>query len=1320
VSAPIPFGNYELLERIAEGGMAEVWRARSRGVAGFEKAVVIKRVLPSLLERPGFAELLVREAKIAARLSHPNIVQIFDLGELEGSYFIAMELLRGRDLAAALSHRASGESPLTLPLRLWIAAEVAKALDYAHRVEGDDGKPLSIVHRDVSPQNVLLGYEGEVKVADFGIARADEPGLGRGEDPKILRGKYAYMSPEQARGEPLDRRSDIFSFGILLYELATRRRMFRGKTSSETLELVRAAELPDVRARLPLPALAPILERALAPERHERYRSAGEIHAALVRLVHALGEPVGPLDLAAAMRAMFPPSERASPNKLRVDLLSRAYDDATAASEPGRPQQRAEATVPVASGTRALPTVERQRAEVRRLAFFAARGRAGEERLFEAAAASTGGAVLPVDRGVRLAAYGVAGMERAADHAARGALELRRTTRLEGPERLEASPPMAVLSGRGRILEGVPIEAEPELVERAAALLALTDPGEIRADPDLRPALGRDFRFRELEDGLAIEGFRARRDRDAGAMRRRAPLVGRRRLLRSLSGLLVDAARGEGELVHLVGEPGVGKSRLLAELRAAAAPKDFVFVHGRADEADAERSFGALADLVQDLCGIEPEDAPAQRFDKVERLRVLGLRPREVRLLGELVGLAYPLPAETRPGRPRGIELALAIRRALRKLSEDRVVVLALEDLQWMDDATRQVLPLVIDGLVRSRVLVLLTRRPGSAGPLPAGGRTLEIRPLDAPATGRLLAHWLGVRAVEPDLAAHVARSTGGIPAWIELVAEPAKGAIEVEDGVARPKGGRTPAIPLPEPVRAVMAARLERLRPRDRSMLRVAAALGGAVEVALLSAVEGLIGHTERPPLRRLLLRRLLVSDGAEAAHARPPEARLGAWGGDEEDERLPTRVRLPSELARQAVLAELDGAELERLHGRIVSTLERRGAAASLEGLEQLARHARSAADRRRASAYLIRAGEAARRDGAHERAARHFARAAQGLRDERGPADAEAFALGLRAADEALRAGALERAEEALAPLAGAVEGVEPELAVRWAVAEARRALRRLAPRRAIEVLEGGRPRLDAAAPPLRAEAYLLLGRALLEHGESERAVEVLGEAARQAEDAPRGRALAAWAVALAKADRLDRADAAVSEALAVAARLGAAELRYASLAAMAAVLEARDEPAAAAARHREAAEVARSAGAPEAVPALEAHAALGALAAGDDAEAARRADAAARHAREGRQEAWGLVAGAVQAALAIREHPEAIHVPRIVRSVERLEALGRPGEAAMAVEMLAWAHLALDDPAAAARTLERARALAERAGDRAHARRLAARRESVGAP
>ncbi len=368
--------------------MAEVWRARSRGAAGFEKTVVLKRVLPALMANPSFAELLVREAKIAALLSHPNIVQIFDLGEQQGAYFIAMEYVRGRDLAAVLAfrpdpqRRAQGERGLSLPLKLFIAGEVAKALDYAHRRRGDDGRPLSIVHRDVSPHNILIGYEGEVKVADFGIARADEQGLGRGEDPRVLRGKYAYMSPEQARGEPIDRRSDIFSFGVVLYEMLAGARLFRGRSSTETLRRVRAGDVPPVDAatlRIPEP-VARVLAHTLAPTAVDRYPTAGHIYEDIARIARDLDPPLGQADLAQAMAQMFPEDEDLSPNKLRFDLMMRAYDDATAVGNGAVSLAPTPSIRPREEHTQALPRLAPHPfgATARRDAGFAAAG--GEPR----------------------------------------------------------------------------------------------------------------------------------------------------------------------------------------------------------------------------------------------------------------------------------------------------------------------------------------------------------------------------------------------------------------------------------------------------------------------------------------------------------------------------------------------------------------------------------------------------------------------------------------------------------------------------------------------------------------------------------------------------------------------------------------------------------------------------------------------------------------------------------------------------------------------------------------------------------------------------
>jgi serine/threonine protein kinase/tetratricopeptide (TPR) repeat protein len=1302
VPPPIPFGQYELLERIAEGGMAELWRARSRGVAGFEKTLVVKRVLPSLLDRPGFTELLVREARIAARLSHPNIVQIFDLGIEEGGYFIAMELLRGRDLAAALALRPVGETPLSLPLRLWIAAEVARALEYAHRAKGEDGKPLHIVHRDISPQNVLLGFEGEVKVADFGIARADQPGLGRGEDPRILRGKFAYMSPEQARGEPLDRRSDLFSLGIVLYELVTRQRMFRGKSSAEALDLLRRQELPPIPDSLPLDGVRPVLERALAPAVADRYASAAELHADLVRLSRSLGAPVGPPELAAVMKRMFPSVERLSPNKLRGDVLLRAHEDAAAAGDPQRTRSAA-LTAFGTQHTRALP-VPRRRVDVRRLVWLIIRPGADDEARFDAIVEATGGTVVALAAdGLALAAYGMAGVERAAGHAARAALELRRHSRLDGPARLDSAPPTSIVAGDGTLHDGDVVEPGDDVLARALAVLGRTDAAEIRVAADLRPELARDFQLLEHAGDLLVDGFRARHDRDATG--RRAPLLGRRDVLRTLTGLLTDTARGAGKLVHLLGEPGVGKSRVLAELRSAAASTDFAFVHGRADEAEVERSFAPLADLVADLAEIEPEDAPATRFAKIDRLSEMGLDARQRRLLGELVGLAYPWAREARPGRSRGVELALALRKAIRSLANARAVVLALEDLQWMDDATQQVLPLLVDGLPRTRVLVLLVRRPDSSTPLRRGGRTLELTPLDMEATGQLVAHALGARRADPGLAAWVHAETGGVPGWIELLTDPLRRWTRVDEGVARLVDGgavadattglapRSWPSALPDAIRTMLVARSERLRPRDRSMLRAVAAMGGSVDVKVASAVEGLVGRTERPILRRLLARRLLTAGEAQAVS---PD-RLGAWGGDEQDERLPSRVRIPSELMRRAFLSELASAELGRLHARIVRTLERAGEAQDLDALERLADHAARSPEPGAAVEYLQRAAAATEAAGDVRRGAGLLLRAAR-VGNEAGLDSADVAGLALAAGERALRADALDLVPEALA----AARSEAPGLALRTALLEARWALRRLDPRRATEVI--ARVAGHEPDPPLRVEAAQVLASAWLDMGRTDAALAELGRALSHAEDAALGRLLALRAEALAMHEgRAPEAEQAAADALAVAARSLDGEVRAAALAALAVVREVRGELASAAARYAEAAELPD--GERGRVPRWYARAAVLRRVLGD-AAAVELAGRAAAWAERLQQPSWAVVAGVVQSI-----------APEQVVARASLAEDGRFEEAALVSELLAVHALDRDDRAAARTFLDEAAELCLRGGRAGHARRLRQRRESL---
>ncbi len=238
---PIAFGKYTLLERISHGGMAEVFRARTQGTAGFERIVAIKLLLPQVADDADFITMLIDEAKIAGQLSHANIAQIFDLGHVEGRYFIVQEYVPGRDLRAILHHLEDAHGRLGVAQSCHIILKICEALDYAHNKRDASGQPLNLVHRDISPQNVIVSHEGEVKLIDFGIVKAE--GRATRTLAGLVKGKFAYMSPEQIRGLPVDRRSDVFACGILLHELLTGVPLFKRGSEFETLQRARSAEI---------------------------------------------------------------------------------------------------------------------------------------------------------------------------------------------------------------------------------------------------------------------------------------------------------------------------------------------------------------------------------------------------------------------------------------------------------------------------------------------------------------------------------------------------------------------------------------------------------------------------------------------------------------------------------------------------------------------------------------------------------------------------------------------------------------------------------------------------------------------------------------------------------------------------------------------------------------------------------------------------------------------------------------------------------------------------------------------------------------------
>ncbi|HOX46104.1 MAG TPA: serine/threonine-protein kinase [Myxococcota bacterium] len=278
---PIPFGRYLLLERINVGGMAEIYLARSRGLQGFRRLLAIKKILPTMAEDEEFIAMFVDEARIAAELSHAGIVQIFELGRFSEDYYIAMEFVHGKDLRFIQERQARAGKPLDVNLTALVAVKILEALDYAHNKRDPTGKPLGIIHRDISPQNVIVSFDGEVKICDFGIAKAAN--RGQKTQAGVLKGKFGYMSPEQVRGLPLDGRSDLFTVGTLMYEMVTLERLFVGESDFSTLEKVRNADVvpPSSYNRDVPEQLEDIILRALSKEVEDRFQNAMEMSEAL-------------------------------------------------------------------------------------------------------------------------------------------------------------------------------------------------------------------------------------------------------------------------------------------------------------------------------------------------------------------------------------------------------------------------------------------------------------------------------------------------------------------------------------------------------------------------------------------------------------------------------------------------------------------------------------------------------------------------------------------------------------------------------------------------------------------------------------------------------------------------------------------------------------------------------------------------------------------------------------------------------------------------------------------------------------------------------
>jgi serine/threonine-protein kinase len=343
---------YRVIEKLESGGMAEVFRAESEGLQGFRKQVAIKRVLPNLSSKKKFISMFLDEARLSAQLSHSNCVQVFDIGVGDNAFFIVMEFVDGGNLKSIIEHIKKSGRDFPVEAAVYITLELCKGLAYAHELTDSSGVPLHIVHRDMSPPNVIITKHGEIKIVDFGLAKANSQ-LEKSE-PGIIKGKFSYLAPEAAMGQDVDARTDIFALGIMLWELLAGQRLFLGETDFQTVKKVQAAHVPSImQINKKVPAeLERIVNRALARDPAQRYQTARDLGLELTRFMFKFGVPVSTFEIGQLVQGAMKERQRQRP--LQPSIIDKLIEEAlfeftSLTDDKGAPGGQAKATSP--SGT---------------------------------------------------------------------------------------------------------------------------------------------------------------------------------------------------------------------------------------------------------------------------------------------------------------------------------------------------------------------------------------------------------------------------------------------------------------------------------------------------------------------------------------------------------------------------------------------------------------------------------------------------------------------------------------------------------------------------------------------------------------------------------------------------------------------------------------------------------------------------------------------------------------------------------------------------------------------------------------------------------
>lgn len=859
---PVRSGKYELVAHLATGGMAEVFLARAFGVEGFERRVVIKRILPALSRDPRFVAMFVREARLGASLSHPNIVQVHELGRWpsaagavggSGELYIAMEFIRGKDLTRVnRAARAQGVH-VPVPLAVYVTIQVLRGLHHAHSARDGDGRTTAVVHRDVSPHNILIGHQGDVKLVDFGIARLAGGGADDEDGGPLRGGKFAYMSPEQAGGKDVDGRSDVYSAGICLYEMLAGHRLFHDPDPVEKLRRVLAAEVPDPRpARPDIPdRLWEVVQSMLALDPGGR-PTAQVAEALLSEVRHGLEGRADAHELAALMADLFPDDGAAAGPDLGFARLDAGLDPATQreGSSSGLTWGPAEPvaaplgpvgerkTVVVLAGeiigfTAVSEQVEPQALVAQHIRLL---------RRLHAAVARAGGTFDRYQDDQFVVFFGIPAtheddVERALD-TARRLIEVGRRLR-PVPVRLALGVHCGeVTLGRGD-QRGVRYLARGVTMKLARRLCQACEPGQVLVSEEVSALVGDRYRFAGAEPLVLKGGGEARRSFVLQGWRRREPALGRRWVPRgtevhALCETIARLERGVGSVTYIRGPIGVGKSCLLGEVRAMARKRGIPSHVGVARPAHRGTGGAALRELLSAALGVEAGalgEGVRVSQEALTALDAVTLPEQDrglVRLLFEPEGARWPDSASTRR----------AAASLLRHLSANGPMVLAIDDSNHLDRTEAALVSGVLDLARELPIAFIVVGREAGQGVAGGDADHIELDWMPPAVHLPLLGELTGASAAEPLLVDALAALAERCPLYLaELVSSLWKAErLRRERGMLCLVDPDTD-LPLPPALAVHIGARIDALDAAGKGVLQTLSVVGQRVSAGLFRA---------------------------------------------------------------------------------------------------------------------------------------------------------------------------------------------------------------------------------------------------------------------------------------------------------------------------------------------------------------------------------------------------------------------------------------------------------------------------------------------------